>query len=339
MFSFKRPSKFRRLVQWTSVIIIGIIFIFFAINALTYERDPKLGVSFSTQYSEYLGLDSYEVYEAVINEMNISQIRIPIYWDEIQETQEQYDFSKIDYIMDRAEQEDINVTLAIGLKVPRWPECFVPDWTEPQSQAELKQSFFSMMYTVVSRYKDHPALERWQVENEPFFPFGECPLPQPSWYYQEIDYVRMLDPYHEIQSTTSGEQSLWFLRVRGIDVLGVSLYREVWNNTIGTFVFPHAPIIYSIQRMLIEPFVDSIIISELQMEPWIPEYINGVDFSIEDLYAMFPVEDMEQSFYFAKLTGVDEIDLWGVEWWYYMKEHGESRLWEKGKEFFSSSTD
>lgn len=332
-----RYSRLRRLIKWTSLIVAVLVFVVILFGIFTYERNPDYGVSFSTLYAEYLGLDALETFDAVISEIPVKHIRVPVYWNSIEQVPGVYDFSQIDYMMDQAAENDIGITLAIGLKVPRWPECFIPDWADQNNRKEFKNSFFLMINQIVERYRDHPSLEKWQVENEPFFPFGECPLPEPSWFYQEIDFVRMLDLSHLIQSTTSGEQSLWFLRTSGNDVLGVSLYREVWNKTIGVFIFPHPPIIYTLQRMLAEPFLDSIIISELQMEPWIPEDIADVNLTIKDFYEMFPVEDMQQGFDFAGLIGVDEIDLWGVEWWYYMKEHGEPRLWEKAIELLSNN--
>jgi len=329
-------ASLKRLLKYTCVCVIVFIFIALVTESISYNRNPDYGVSFSSQYAQYLGLDVNETFDAIVEEMPIENIRIPIYWDQIEAKPGEFDFSQIDYLMDKAAENNIKVTLAIGLKVPRWPECFIPDWSDQTDNIAFKQSLFQMIDVVVKRYRDHSALEKWQVENEPFFPFGECPAPEPSWFYQEVDFVRMLDPIHQIQSTASGEQSLWFLRARGIDTLGVSLYREVWNKTIGVFIFPHPPIIYTLQRMLVEPFVDLVIISELQMEPWIPEDIARTDSSIEDFYKMFPAEDMQQGFDFANLIGVDEIDLWGVEWWYYMKEHGEDRLWNKAIELLSS---
>ncbi|EKE19145.1 MAG: hypothetical protein ACD_9C00120G0003, partial [uncultured bacterium] len=225
-------ASLKRLLKYTCVCVIVFIFIALVTESISYNRNPDYGVSFSSQYAQYLGLDVNETFDAIVEEMPIENIRIPIYWDQIEAKPGEFDFSQIDYLMDKAAENNIKVTLAIGLKVPRWPECFIPDWSDQTDNIAFKQSLFQMIDVVVKRYRDHLALEKWQVENEPFFPFGECPAPEPSWFYQEVDFVRMLDPIHQIQSTASGEQSLWFLRARGIDTLGVSLYREVWNKTI-----------------------------------------------------------------------------------------------------------
>ncbi len=330
----KDKKQLKRLVAITAVFVLVIVMLGTVFGFLTHERSPRIGASFSTHYTEYLGLDVSETYEALLQDFDqLERLRIPVYWDEIEQDRGEYDLDTIDYLMDRAAEEGIDVTLVVGMKVPRWPECFIPHWAGKVDNSTYKAGFFSMIETVVERYRDHPALDRWQVENEPFFPFGDCPTPDVDRFEQTVRFVRLLDPEHQIQSTTSGEQSLWFLKTWNLDVLGVSLYREVWNKTLGAFVFPHSPMVYTVQRILSEPFVDMVIISELQMEPWIPEDIEDIDESTEDLYALFPVEDMEANLAFAKQIGADEIYLWGVEWWYYMKEQGESRLWDKGMSF------
>lgn len=330
----QKNKSLKRLLMVTAGLVVFVLFLGMLFGFLTHERNPEIGASFSTQYTEYLGLEVAEVYEALLTDFDdLEKLRIPVYWDQVEQERGIYELDTVDYLMNRAAEEGIDVTLVVGMKVPRWPECFIPDWAGGVDDETFKAGFFAMIEHVVERYREHPALERWQVENEPFFPFGECPTPDPDRFEQTVRFVRLLDADHPIQSTTSGEQSLWFLRTWNIDVLGVSLYREVWNKTLGAFVFPHSPMFYSVQRIISEPFVDMVIVSELQMEPWIPEDIENIDESIEELYEMFPIEDMESNLAFAKQIGADELYLWGVEWWYYMKEQGESRLWEKGIEF------
>lgn len=331
-----RKQQLRRLMIATAVFVLFILLGLLAYGRLTHRSDPRFGVTFSTQYAEYLGLEPQDVYTAMLEDFaRLDAIRLPVYWDDIEPQRGEYNFELLDQLMDQAEEYEVDVTLVIGMKVPRWPECFIPAWAGDVKEATYKAGFFAMIETVVERYREHPALERWQVENEPFFPFGDCPRPDPDRFEQTVRFVRLLDPEHPIQSTTSGEQALWFLRTWNIDVLGVSLYREVWNKALGAFIFPHPPIVYEWQRILAEPFVDEVIISELQMEPWIPEDIGSIDESIDELYHIFPIEDMNTNMAFARQIGVDEIDLWGVEWWYFMRQQGEPRLWEWAQHFFN----
>lgn len=330
----RRKGALKLLVLITAALILVLVFSVVILGALSHEQNPKLGASFSTQYSEYLELDVLEVYSAMLSDFEeLEVLRIPVYWNEIEPAVGEYDFETLDILMDLAAENEVRVTLAIGTKVPRWPECFIPLWLTGDTD-EFEERFFAMISEVVGRYDEHPALERWQVENEPFFPFGDCPVPDPERFQSTIDLVRSIDSTRLIQSTASGEQAVWFLRTGNIDVLGVSLYREVWNSVLGTFIFPHPPLVYTLQRMIAEPFVDMVVISELQMEPWIPDYIENIESSIAELYDIFPAEDMDANMEFAQQVGASEIYVWGVEWWYFMLVHGESRMWEKGIDIF-----
>ena len=46
---------------------------------------------------------------------------------------------------------------------------------------------------------------------------------------------------------------------------------------------------------------------------------------------IFPVEKMKENIDFAEKTSFDEIYLWGVEWWYFMKQKGNPQYWEYAK--------
>jgi hypothetical protein len=41
---------------------------------------------------------------------------------------------------------------------------------------------------------------------------------------------------------------------------------------------------------------------------------------------------MEKNLRYARRTGLKEIAAWGVEWWYYLKIHGEPGLWQTWKQ-------
>ena len=117
----------------------------------------------------------------------------------------------------------------------------------------------------------------------------------------------------------------------------MSLYREVYAPVVGSFVFPHPPFIYALQRALAELFVDEVIISELQAEPWFDGGLYEQDTSMEQLYASFPVEDLHANVQFANATGMNEVYFWGVEWWARLKEQGDDRLWNAARDIIGES--
>ena len=66
----------------------------------------------------------------------------------------------------------------------------------------------------------------------------------------------------------------------------------------------------------------------------IPKQIGGFSLgnqSITDLYNRFDADDLQSNVRFARRTGVSEIYFWGIEWWFYLKMHGQGELWETAK--------
>jgi len=332
----KRGIKRFAFIAIASVFVIAAFSLWFT-SWLSPNRPLIYGATFSTVYADYLGIDWRETYLESMDDLGIAAWRIPVYWSEIEWETGVYDWEALDWMMNEAKARDVGVTLAIGLKVPRWPECFLPAWSEDFSQEVFDEHALAFLEEVVERYKDHSALVRWQVENEPFFPFGDCPSVSPQRLTREFALVRSQDPDHPIQTTTSGEQSLWILSTSHADVLGVSVYREVYTPVIGSFVFPHTPLIYALQRVLAEPFVDKVIVSELQAEPWFDGGLYEQEVTIETLYASFPEEDLRANVAFAKNIGVDEVYFWGVEWWMYLKDQGDARLWDAARDTIGES--
>ena len=86
------------------------------------------GITFSVRMAEELGLEPKETYEAMLRELAPQGVRLVAYWDRIEREDDVFDFSELDWQMDRAAETRVPVILAVGQKVPRWPECHVPSW-------------------------------------------------------------------------------------------------------------------------------------------------------------------------------------------------------------------
>ena len=287
----------------------------------------EFGVTFSPRTVRYYGdNDPIVAFDAVLNDLGVQLVRLPLYWDDVEATEGDYDFSDVDPYMDAAAASGAKVTLVIGMKIPRWPECHVPEWVGDSP----REALFDYLDVVVSRYKGHPALLRWQVENEQNFPFGECPALDVQLFNDEVAFVRHLDPTTPIQLTVSGEQELWAANAGHADVLGTSMYRFAWNPTTGLVVFPHPPEFYKLQAQTIAGAVDNVVISELQAEPW---FENGViPDALSDRVALFTADRLRDHVDFARRTGLSEVYLWGVEWWYDLAQRGDTSLWDAARE-------
>jgi hypothetical protein len=316
------------------VVLVAVFGAVFWLGRLIPSAAPDLGVTFSTTYASWLGLDSRETWTALAEDLRVERMRIPVYWSEVEPEHGRYRWEELDWMMEEAGRRGIEVTLVVGEKGPRWPECYIPDWAEMRSVEDRHAASLAFLEETVRRYRRSPALVRWQVENEPFFPFGVCPGTSFWQLMREVDRVRDLDD-KPLQLTVSGELEPWLYAAIPADVLGVSLYRTTWNRVLGYTIYPFPPAFYWFRSLVSSPFVDEVVISELQAEPWFPEPVKNRE--PKEWYPLFDADHLRQNVDFARQTGVSEIYLWGAEWWYYLKVHGEPRLWDTARELFQEA--
>jgi len=289
----------------------------------------EYGISFNNFHANSLGLDWKEVYETMIKDLHPKYIRISATWKEMEAQDGVFDFQDIDWQMDMAAQYGVKVILVVGQKAPRWPECHIPDWVGKDTDAH--EDLLRYVRTTVTRYKDHPALDLWQVENEPFirFQFGECQNYDSGFIHDEIAMVKEIDPTHSTIVTDSGEMGLWWGAVHTGDYFGTTLYRIVKTNGGRTFTYDWLPAIaYRLKAVLTGVKPGRFFISELQAEPWFTN-TNPTNTPIEEQEKTMNPERLKRHIEYAKHIGAQRAYLWGVEWWYFMKkEHGDERYWE-----------
>ena len=327
------PIKSRHGIVVLLVVLIGLIFSCAYGWIVREQQAPaKMGVTFSIPYARYLGLDWQDAYAKMARDLEVKHVRIPVYWSAVEYAPGQFDWKDMDWLMSISERNHMTVTLAVGAKVPRWPECFIPEWAQAQDAETRNASLLDFLQEVAMRYRTSPALERWQVENEPFFPFGVCPATSSHQVAREISLVRAIDSDRPIQTTVSGEWEPWFYATLSSDVFGFSLYRTSWYGLFGYIQYPLPPWIYRLHALAVRPFVKEVVLSELQAEPWFP--VSFRSRPIEDWYQIFNADTLHDNIAYAKRTGISEFYLWGAEWWLYMKQQGDSRLWNAAKEEF-----
>ncbi|MFC1598078.1 cellulase family glycosylhydrolase [Patescibacteria group bacterium] len=318
------------------VIVVGGAIVFWSIYGKgSYpEPQPEFGVTFSTKYCTELGLDWKEVYIQTLDDLGVRLLRIPVYWDEIEKEQGVYQLADVRWMLDEAAKRDAEVILAIGRRVPRWPECHPPLWTKPLSEEDIQEAELLMLESVVYEFIGHPVVKSWQVQNEPLFSvFGECPQPDEAFITSTINLVRELDPDRPIMVTDSGELSTW-VRTAGLaDVLGISMYRVTWNSFWGYFYYPLPPSHYSKKAEIIAPLVDDVVVTELQVEPWVPSTILTTQ--LDEQYRSMNVKRFENNIDYVRRTGFSEVYLWGVEWWYWLHQmQNDTTMWNAGRKLF-----
>lgn len=303
----------------------------FLVSALVLTSPKQtLGITFSDKYAETIGLNPDEAFAAMLDDLGVRDVRIPVYWSAVETSAGQYDFSRVDRLLEIASSRGASVTLAIGVKVPRWPECFIPSFYDANDQA-FDGHVLRFIQALVTHTRHNENVVRWQVENEPFFPYGNCPAPSLDRLRNEVALVRALDD-RPIMMTVSGEQESWLSVASMADIVGVSMYRFAYQAHIGPIAFPHPAWYYRVHAWLTRLFVEDVVISELQMEPWFtgnPQESGTID-------VPFDARDFVDHLQFAKESGLSEVLLWGAEWWYYQHLHGDDSLWNAARDAFST---
>jgi len=302
------------------------------------------GVDFSQSQAEYLQLNWKETYQALIRDLGVKNIKLHTNWNAIENTKDNFYFDDVDWQIQQAEKNNVKILYVLGMKTGRWPECHIPDWAVGLSKQEQQEKVLDYITMVVSRYKDSPAISYWQVENEPFLQFGECP----SWYYfddsflkKEIDIVRSLDPSRKIIISDSGELSAWTEAANLGDIVGITMYRSAWAP--GTDIFgisPYSflnPSVYAGKAAVIKKIFDkNVICIELQAEPWASKPLMEAPLN-EQLESMNP-KIFQENVAFAQKTGLQTFYFWGAEWWYWLKtKQNKPEIWDAARNVIHSS--
>lgn len=314
--------------------------------ALWYQHTQKgkpytYGVSFIADYASYLGVDPHQTFSAILNDLHVKHVRLVSYWNDIEPTQGHYDFSELDWEMQQAAAHGTKVSLSIGLRQPRWPECHPPSWvdtTKPTSTWEPQLNSF--ITAVVQRYRGNPALESYQLENEYFLKsFGDCHNFDRSRLTGELALVKRLDPHHPVIMSRSNNYAGFMVSNPLPDVVGISVYRHVWNTVLWqrylTYPFPswyYAFLAGAEQLLTGKPSV----IHELQAEAWPPHGQDILHTSLTEQNKTLDASKLKAADTFAKQTGVRQVDFWGAEYWYYraVKLHDPS-AWNEARSIFA----
>lgn len=326
------------LFAFSTLLLLILLTLFLSmLGKAPVSEDISWGVTFSEKYARDLELDWQEAYLALFDDLGVEKVRIPIYWDLVEKEKGNFNFENVDWMMEQAQERNIQVIPVVGMRVPRWPECHIPSWAEEMQKEVQQEHILKKIEGVVSRYRDYENIEYWQVENEPFLTtFGECPWFDKDFLEKELELVREIDPETPILISESGELSTWFKSARMADIVGVSIYRQNWWHAVGGgyYSYPITPVHYFRKANIVKRFFDKeVICVELQAEPWGPAPTFII--SLEEQEKSMDIVRFRENIEYAKNTGFSTYYLWGAEWWYWMKEkHGDDVYWEEAKLLF-----
>ncbi|MBL7073434.1 MAG: beta-galactosidase [Candidatus Omnitrophica bacterium] len=336
--------------------ISAILILLCVVSFESEAADIKIGTSFSPVQSEYLGMDWKKTYIEVL-EAGFDIVRLGSYWNRIEKTEGVYDFSALDWQIKEAELRGIPIVLTVGMKAPRWPEYFLPEWLLKQvrlparkdvsNNKRVRDLTLGFIEKVVIRYRDKPIITVWQVENETLNRIGEK-----LWYIgtdflkEEVELVRKLDGGKRPILVTSATYPNKFLRVLArlfscakpieqyidiADIIGINVYPTIGYKFLEMGMHfktnkKERIKYFTAVKNYIEENGKEVWVTELQAEPWEPGHLVYMN---EKVPISGDPKETEQFFLELKNIGIKTIFLWGVEYWRFRKWKYKDKEWEK----------
>ncbi|MBU2539622.1 cellulase family glycosylhydrolase [Patescibacteria group bacterium] len=328
-------KKRTKMIVSISIFLFIVFVVYFFLGRGPQQKEILWGVNFSQMHTENLKLDWKKAYSALIEDLGVKNLKLVISWDWINGKKEDYYFDDVDWQIKEAEKHNVKIIMVIGMKTGRWPECHIPDWASSLSKEEREQEILKYLEKIVQRYKNSLSVISWQVENEPFFPFGECPKVDINFLKKEVVLVKSLDSKKPIIISDTGEFSFWLKPAKIGDIVGTTMYKNVWSKELGIYFHaPFPPLYYWWRAKLINMlFGKEVQCVELQAEPWGPVLLYSL--SLKEQTKTMDLEKFKYNIEFAKKTGLDTFYLWGAEWWYWLKDkQNQPEIWNEAKKLF-----
>lgn len=344
------PLTYWRKNWWHKIVSILFIIILLVLGTMygiaqwyihSEQHIPlQLGVSFIPDYAEFLGVNPQQNMDALLG-IGVKQFRLVSYWSDGEPTKGQYNFAQLDWEFQKAEAAHAKIILTLGLRQPRWPECHMPSWAASEPESMWEPQLEQYMTAVVERYKNSPALESYQVENEYFLQgFGTCTNDDRSRLVSEYNLVSHLDPNHPIIVARSDNANGIAIHQPEPAEYSISIYRRVWDATVTHryLQYPYPAWYYAFLAgwQKLSDHRDTMI-GELQAEAWAPDGKTLPEISLAEQNKSINAQRLQGVFNFGKATGMRSIDLWGAEYWYYRMEvlHDPS-MWKVAQAEFQS---
>ncbi|HVC36273.1 MAG TPA: beta-galactosidase [Candidatus Dormibacteraeota bacterium] len=326
-----RFSHFWHRGKGQKTAIIGLMLVMLAIGTMyglgewyiqTEKHKPlELGVSFIPDYAQSLKLDPKTTMDALLN-IGVRHFRLVSYWNDIEPSPGNYDFSQLDWQFKKAEARGAKIILTVGLRQPRWPECHAPPWVNlNKAQTTWQPELLNFMKATIERYKNSPSLEAYQLENEYFLKgFGICTNFDRQRLVDEYQLVKSLDQFHPVIIGRSNNAIGLPIGQPQPDEFSISIYKRVWDANFShrylEYPFPAWFYGFLAQTQMIVNHRD-MLIGEMQAEAWPPNLKSITQASLSEQNKSLNARRLNNRFNYAEATGMRQIYMWGAEYWYY----------------------
>lgn len=300
----------------------------------------QLGVSFIPDYAQSLGVDPQQNMDGLLN-IGVEHFRLVSYWSDIEQTPGNYDFSQLDWQFQKAETKGAKITLTLGLRQPRWPECHMPDWAAKESPQQWQPQLQTFIQAVMQRYKNSSALQDYQLENEYFLKgFGICTDFSRQRLVDEYNLVKKTDPEHPVIIGRSNNALGYPAGQPQPDRFSISVYKRVWDAGFShrylEYPYPawYYGFIAGFQRIVNHR---DMMIGELQAEAWAPNGKSIQDISLAEQNKSLNAKRFDDRIRYGEATGMRQIYLWGAEYWYYrLTVLHDPSLWQVAQKHFAN---
>lgn len=319
-------------------------------SPISLPRSAVLGTTFSQLQCRYLELDYRSAFRQIC-QLGFKRIRLCSYWNELEPQDNQFDFTSLDWLLEESDRQGVEVVLAVGMKVPRWPEFHFPDWLSdryetgagklPLDQRSPAVADYGLRFleTVVRHARDAAALTYWQVENEPFTRLAITGgrFLSDDFVRSEVDRVRQLAlPNHKILLTGSialpfaddaEDQAAFEACLAMADAVGINVYNKVPIGQSRYYVEPQAAFWQTLHdwQTQIQLRRKEAWIAEAQAEPWEPNQLVAIKGINHPSSSPQQAIDLVQK---LVALGYRSILLWGCEYWYWHAQQGRSVWWD-----------
>ncbi len=264
-----------------------------------------LGTSFSHRYiRDYFSLAIKPAFQVLLA-LKLDLVRVGCYWQETESINGQFDFSQIKNLLVMAEKAGQNIILTIGMKALRWPEFYLPKWSNYKQACQNPERLFLFLRKAVNFVQRFNCVKYLQIENEPLDQSGPKNLTVPfSLLKQEVELVRDLSKL-PIVLTLWGNRSLTDDRLSLLsklaDIIGMDFYCQIPDGRGG--YWGPTDLVKEIKRTL-KTITNPVWITELQTNPW------------KEASGLSPEKIMAKNLQFAKKLPVEAILFWGYEYRY-----------------------
>ncbi len=324
-------------------------------RAATTVEPANVGFTFSERQAGYLDISWQQAFEAAMN-LSPNMVRLGAYWDSIEPTPGKYDFSNLDWMLDHVPAQS-SVMLTVGMKAPRWPEYFLPQWLRSQVKVpkggdiaqdqRVRAEALRFISQVVQHERGRANIKFWQVENEPLDPSGPHQWTIDGGFLsEEIGLVRSLDRTRQVVVSMFVDTSPLGLvppfrgqledearRLLGVaDVIGLDVYpvRPIANKhfqlSLRWPVWVWEQRLRDIQQIA-RASKKQAWISEAQAEPWLPAKLVTMGSSpAQNAAPSLTTSTVDR----LRSDGFNTILLWGVEYWYMRSERYQDANWWSG---------